>query len=926
MKKVDTEKKIGVAGWWFASNYGSVLTYYSLCKTIEKLGYEPVLIDCPIEKDVPGISKTFARDFIESRLQVSKYFKWEEVGKNNDECDTFLVGSDQVWTMGSIKTMKGYFFFLDFVSDDKKKIAYGISFGHSDFSGDDEVLAKVRYHAGRFDHVSVREDVGVDVCKNIFGIDAVQVPDPVFFLGKRAYDAIAKESTAETDHKYVLSYILDPADDKKKIITEVSERLSLPLINLLDGRVGTFESNKKKLGLSDIKENVSQQDWIKYIKNAEYVVTDSHHGAAMAIIYNKPFICYANPGRGQVRFDSLFKKLDLNERMVFSHKEYAEKDLLNKNIDYDKVNAIIKREKAKGERWLSKALSSKKVITAKSKADVSPAQGVTSVPAKSQNRESLLEKDPDFRRCKTLVSMLRDYGVKHVVLSSGTRNMNLVRLFEANDSFTTYNILDERSAVFYAIGISLKLDECVAVCCTSGTAASNYLTGITEAFYQKVPIIAITADRYPCLLGQMEDQTIPQSGMYKGVCKKSVTLPVSDDFLSVWETRRLISDALLEARRDGDGPVHINVPVNTIVRKLPDPEDLMLYDHIRKIERIELFDDPVIWERYADRLKEYKKILVVFGQSKVPEKSLKEDLIKFLEKYDCTLIRDHLSNIHDVGVMSFPILKAMSQEEFNRDLSPDLIITFGGMRMLNDPITYRLRWAKEPVEHWHVSPDGEIADKFRKMTAVFHCDTRQFLDRFISSAGKGAKDGNYLSCWKREYEKRKEPVPPEYCQKYTIQRIISSIPGGSMLHIGIGNTIMYANLFELNEDVEVFCNMGTNGIDGSSSTFMGHVAVSNKPAFLLIGDLSFFYDMNSVFNKELKGNLRVFMTNNDGAGLLRDLHSPAITHEHHKVAKAYVESLGFRYLYAASKKDFDEKIKIFTDMTIDEPVFFEVFT
>ena len=926
MKRTDTDKKIGVAGWWFASNYGSVLTYYSLCRTIEKLGYEPVLVDCPIEKNVTGTGKTFSREFIESRLKVSDHFKWEDAGRNNDECDTFLVGSDQVWTPGSIKTMRGYFFFLDFISDDKKKIAYGISFGHSDFSGNDDVLEKARYYAGRFDHVSVREDVGVEVCKKVFGIDAVQVPDPVFFLGKRAYDAIAKESSVKTDHKYLLSYILDPTEDKKRLIEEVSGALSLPMVNLLDGRVGTFESNKKKLALPDIKENVSQQDWIKYIKNAEYVVTDSHHGAAVAIIYNKPFICYANPERGQARFESLFKKLDLADRMIFSFKEYKDKDLLNKKTDYEKVNAIIKREKAKGERWLKNALNSKKDADVKRKAEKIPEHAVSPVQAKRPDRESALEKDPDFRRCKTLVSLLRDYGVKHVVLSSGTRNMNLVRLFEANDCFTTYNILDERSAVFYAIGISLKLDECVAVCCTSGTAASNYLTGITEAFYQKVPIIAITADRYPCLLGQMEDQTIPQAGMYKGVCKKSVTLPVSDDFLSVWETRRLISDALLEARRNGDGPVHINVPVNTIFRKLPEPEELVLYDGLRKIERVGVSDDESVWDSYAEKLKRFKKILIVFGQNREPDRELKEAVISFSDKYNCALIRDHLSNLHDTGIMSFPILKTMTQEEFNKELSPDLIITFGGMRMLNDPITYRLRWAKEPVEHWHVSPDGEIADKFRKMTAVFQCDMRYFLDRFINASEGNVNDGGYLDCWKREYEKRKEPVPAEYSQKYTIQKIISSIPGGSMLHIGIGNTIMYANLFELNEGVEVFCNMGTNGIDGSASTFMGHAAVSDKPAFLLIGDLSFFYDMNSVFNKELKGNLRIFMTNNDGAGLLRDLQSPAITHEHHKVAKAYVESLGFRYIYAASREAFDEKLKIFTDMTIDEPVFFEVFT
>lgn len=907
----NASKRIGLAGWWFASNYGSVATYYALYKTIEDMGYSPVLIDCPIEKRKEGEPKVFSRDFMESRLKVTQVHDWEEIYKVNDECDIFLVGSDQVWTPGSIKTMGGYFFFLDFVNDDKKKLAYGISYGQNDFSATEEILEKSRYYVNRFDNVSVREDVGIKICREKFGIDAQQVLDPVFLLDKKEYDKIAEGSGRKRCGKYALAYILDPSEDKNEFITKTAESLGLKLLIIPDGRTGTFETNEKKFNNESIEKNVSQEDWVYLIKNAEYVLTDSHHGAALAIIYKKPFICYANPSRGQSRFTSLFTKLGLMDNMVFSASEVEEKNLLDKKIDYKIVYTILNKEKKSALKWLSDALKKEKKIV--------PVKKIPAV-------EPVFKDDKDFARCKMLVSLVRDYGIRHIVLSSGTRNMNLVRLFEGNDCFKTYNVVDERSAAFYAIGIALKLDEPVAICCTSGTAASNYLSGITEAFYQHVPLVVITADRYPCLLGQMEDQTIPQNGMYKDVCKKSVSLPVNVDFLSDWETRRLICETLMEVRHNGDGPVHINVPVNTINKKLPTPEDLRLMDGLRKITRVDHASGKEEWKDYAKRLQSFKKILIVYGQDKPLKGKEGRNLNKFTEKYNCVLIRDHLSNIHDVGIMSFPVLKTMSQEEFNDKLSPDLIITLGGMRMLNDPITYRLRWTKEPVEHWHVAEDGKPADRFRKLTTVFHCSSGYFMERFLKESGDGVNDGYYLADWKRvSVEKGRENVDM-YGQKYTIQEVIKCIPDKSLVHIGIGNTIMYSNLFELRKNVEVFCNMGTNGIDGSASTFMGHVAVTDQPAYLLIGDLSFFYDLNSVFNKELKPNIRIFLSNNDGAGLLRDIGSPAITHEHHKIAKSYVEALGFKYIYATSKEMFHENLKIFTDKKIKQPIFFEVFT
>lgn len=552
-----------------------------------------------------------------------------------------------------------------------------------------------------------------------------------------------------------------------------------------------------------------------------------------------------------------------------------------------------------------------------------PIQTASKKETNSQPQKTPL--DSDFKRCVLVASLMRDYGIRHVVLSSGTRHLNLVRLFEGNDCFITHKVIDERSAAFYAIGIATKLKEPVAICCTSGTSVSNYLTGVTEAYYQGVPLVVLSADRYPCFVGQLEDQTIEQTSILKNVCKKSVTLPVGEGYLVEWETRRLVSDALLELNHHGSGPVHINVPIQTIKRFPPPSQDLKLIK-LRKISRVTLEDSQDIWENVSKKLKSYKRILVIYGQNHPLIDEEREAVESFQKRYNCVFITDHLSNFrNDDTILSFPLLLQCSQETFNNLLYPDLVITVGGRRVSNDPILYKLRGCNKNIEHWRVAEDGLVADPFRRLSVVFECSQKTFFKFFQKNNENLTNDRIYLKAWQSELRKIKESSLP-YSQKYAIGQMISNMPKDALLHLAHSNTKRLANMFAFCNHPEVFCNAGTNGIDGSASTFMGHVAVTDQPAFLMIGDLSFFYDMNSIFNKEIKPNIRIFLTNNDGAGLLCDHESPAITHQHHYSAKAYAESLGFYYISAINKEEFDKNLKIFIDMNIDKPIFFEVFT
>lgn len=901
LKECNDKENVGIVGYWYATNYGSVITYCALYETIKDLGFSPILIDRPeVWTDREGVD-VVSRLFLNRHCRISKSHTWEEIEKLNDLCESFVVGSDQVWTRDAMHIMRNMFL-LNFVHDDKRKIAYSPSFGFDDINIEGEELDLASRYLHRFNAISVREDSGRKILANKFMIDAEQNVDPVFLMNISKYDAIADESKYTMEDDYILAYILDPTEDKEKALKKIQNELGKKVHIVLDARFGTFEENVSKLKIfdkKDVLDDVMVEDWVYLFRHASYIFTDSHHGLAMGVIFEKQLICYANKARGYTRFTSLLNMLGMRERMIYNSVE-CEINLIKRNIDYLSVNLALDEQRTRSKKWLLDSL----------KIDV-----------KKNNYKRT--DSPDFERCRMVVSMLKQYGIKHIVLSSGTRNLTLCRFFENNDFFSTHMVIDERSAGFYGLGLALEKKEPVAICCTSGTAASNYLTAVTEAYYQGVPLVVITADRYPCFQNNMEDQTIPQTSIFIDVCKNIVSLPVNSDNLAAWETRRLISEALLEVNHHGNGPVQINVPLNTIQRKSPAKNLFWLWNY-RYISRIDALSSKDDWYKKYEELRNKKRILIVYGQNRPLYDEEKEVLHTFLSKFNCVLLRDHLSNLSDEeGVLSFPILKDMTQADFDKKLAPDMVISLYGRRMLNDPITYKLRGTKDFI-HWRIAEDGMPQDPYRKLSVIFEDNGLEFMRKMNEiSDDNDTNDWMYSNVWKRAYIK--QICPNEYNMKSIVGWTMQNIPSGSTVHIAIGNTIMYANMFELNKNVEVYCNMGTNGIDGCASTFIGSAMVSNRPSYLIIGDCSFFYDMNSLFNKKLRGNIHIVLINNNGAGLLRDLGSPSITQEHeHYSAMAYAQSLGFEYHKVASLEELGKCREEFFKNS-DRPSFIEAF-
>lgn len=529
-----------------------------------------------------------------------------------------------------------------------------------------------------------------------------------------------------------------------------------------------------------------------------------------------------------------------------------------------------------------------------------------------------------------LVALLKKFNVHHVVISSGARNIPIVISLENDSFFRLYSIVDERSAAFFGMGLIQRLQEPVAICCTSGTAVCNYISAVTEAYYQRLPLVAITADRNIYYLNQLEDQDIPQMSFFAEITKKSVCLPIINDKKSEWYCWRLINEALLELDHHGKGPVHINIPIE-INREEKDFSVKALPD-VKRIYRLTVESGEKEWIACAERLKKAQKILVIYGQGFKPkDANLYDAAGRFYQKYNCVIATELISNMWCEGKVDLRSLSQFHEGDFIDIAEPEIVITLGG-NYVSD-IKSKLKKNSWNVEHWLICDDGMVADPYRKLYNIFECGPVVFFEKMSMYGGDDIIGHSYYDIWKRNEGQFRWPLQ-KYNDLYAMSEFMKRIPDNSMLHIANSTSIRIAELFPIKESVEVYCNRGTNGIDGSLSSFIGAAAVSEELCFLLIGDLSFFYDMNGLWNRYVGKNVRILLSNNSGAGIFHYTRSQKaiptldnyVAAEHDGVAKAWVESRGVLYFSAHDKEEFDSCVDKFFDATLEQPVFFEVFT
>lgn len=547
----------------------------------------------------------------------------------------------------------------------------------------------------------------------------------------------------------------------------------------------------------------------------------------------------------------------------------------------------------------------------------------------------------DLKSVSILISLLKQYEIDHIVISAGTRHIPFVFSVEQDNFFKTYSVVDERSASFFALGMIEKIQKPVAIVCTSGTAACNYVSAVNEAFYQKLPLVVLTADRNQYYLNQQEEQMVMQDGLYGRAVKKTVTLPIVRDEKDAWYCSRLVNEALLEINRGEIGPVHINFPVED---NYPTSNVIFAF-HTRELEkanrisRLDVEDDLYAWKEKVEQLRK-AKVMIIYGQhGKVSAEELSA-INRFCKVFNCIFSVDLLSNmICDKAIFTYASVNTISPEKLETIL-PDIVITMNGHTVSG--IKAKLKGYSKKFKHWHISADGTVSDPFKVQTDIIACKNTTFFNRFAELAEQmPANDvDSYYQQWKDTIKTSGNGLSPndcnfEFSSIYAVQQLMNRIPEGSLLHLANSNSVRIANNFSLKKGIEVYANRGTHGIDGSMSAFIGQASVSSELCYLIIGDLSFFYDMNAFWNRYVGKNVRILVNNNSGGGIF---HSPYyqqgeefkridqhIAAEHHTSVKAWAEAVGFKYFGVSDKEQMQDALKEF-NCTSDSPMIIETFT
>ena len=524
------------------------------------------------------------------------------------------------------------------------------------------------------------------------------------------------------------------------------------------------------------------------------------------------------------------------------------------------------------------------------------------------------------KNVQILISLLKAHSIKKIVVSPGATNVTFVGSLQNDSYFELYSSVDERSAAYIACGLAEESGEPVALSCTGAPAARNYIPGLTEAFYRKLPVLAVTSTQPIARVGHLIPQVTDRSSIQNDIVKLSVNLPIVRDDNDIWECEVKINKALLELKRHGGGPVHINLPTaydkTFNVKTLP---------NTRVIKRFTL----------KDELPEMKgKVAIFIGSHKKFKQNEIDQLDKFCQTNDSVVFCDHTSGYNGKYKVLYSLVASQSFLNYEK---PDILIHIG--EMSGD--SYSLRLCGNEV--WRVSEDGELRDTFKKLTNIFEMSEKQFFEHYCKGYTEN-KDSYLRFCLnKLEKLRAKQPEVP-FSNIWIASKMAHKIPENSTIHFSILNSLRSWNFYELPNSVTSASNVGGFGTDGGVSSLIG-ASFHNKDRlyFGVIGDLAFFYDMNVVGNRHVTNNLRILLVNNGKGTEFRnfdsnaadfgdaaDLYMSAAGHYGNKsnvLTKNYASSLGFEYLSASNKEEFIEVYESFlTPEKTSSPMIFEVFT
>ena len=528
------------------------------------------------------------------------------------------------------------------------------------------------------------------------------------------------------------------------------------------------------------------------------------------------------------------------------------------------------------------------------------------------------------RNVQILIALLKEHGIKRVIVSPGSTNVTFVGSLQQDPYFEMYSCVDERSAAYMACGIAAESGEPVVLSCTGATASRNYFPALTEAFYRKLPVLAVTSTQDESKIGHLVTQVIDRTYQPKDTVVCSVHLQTVRDENDAWNCNVKANEAILALTHHGGGPVHINLTTtyskDFSVKELPKQ---------RVIQRYSVEDELPAFPR--------GKIAVFCGSHIRWTKKETEAIDSFCHAYNAVVFTDPSANYEGKYKVAYNLVAQQRIDDANRQV--DLLIHIGNMSDFPNIIN--------PKEVWRVSEDGKVVDRYKKLTNVFEMREASFFNLY---AGKAAtnheKDDSYLnSCLAAQHRLGTEIPDLPFSHLWIANRLHDKLPKNSVLHLGILSPLRSWGYFDIDKSIDIFCNEGGFGIDGNLSTLIGASLMNpNKLYFGVVGDLSFFYDMNSLGNRHVGNNVRILLVNNSlGAEFLlfkqtniincvNDIESYISAKDHfgHQspaLVRHYTEDLGFEYLSASAKEEFEQVYSRFiTPELTDKPMIFEVFT
>ncbi len=524
---------------------------------------------------------------------------------------------------------------------------------------------------------------------------------------------------------------------------------------------------------------------------------------------------------------------------------------------------------------------------------------------------------------QSIVSLCLSKGITQVVISPGSRNAPLTIEFTKNPTIKAYSIVDERCAAFFGLGIAQQTRKPVALVCTSGSALLNYYPAIAEAFYSDIPLVVISADRPVERIDIGDGQTIRQKNVFENHIMYSANLyseivpiaTITDKHLlqKIVESRRHNEQEINKALNmaiEHNGPVHINVPFYEPLYEMIEEKTVTPIDVAPRPIEQEITD--AVLQPFVDIWNATPRKMVLVGVN--PPGVLEQEIIAWLGSDPSVIVfTETTSNIaHPHFFTRIDNMIGSLDDEGFKQLQPDILLTFGGM-IISKKIKAFLR-TYQPKHHWHI--DAKKAyDTYFCLNKHFEIEPNTFFNSMMSKVSKGV--GDYKSHWldirvKRDQLHTSYIQQMPWCDFKAFDQVLSSIPDQSMLQIGNSSAVRYAQLFDINKSLQVYCNRGTSGIDGSTSTAIGAAVATKLPTTFITGDLSFFYDSNALWNSYIPKNFKIIVINNSGGGIFRILPNRdkntgdfdtffETTHE--LTAKELCAMYGLKYLTANNEEE-----------------------